>query len=62
MDSFPWKHWLLVVSVAMVVAIVTWTGLNLAKVLYADWAFLHAARILNEQQQRQAPPPPQPGK
>ncbi len=60
MNGLTLKQWLGVIVVAIVVAIVTWSLLNVGRMLYADWAFLHAVRLVNEQQ-RQVPAaqPPQ---
>lgn len=55
------KRDLLVLLLAVVVAIATWVGLNVGKMLYADWAFLHAVRI-NAERAAGQPPAPQPGK
>ncbi len=66
MDGLNGKQWCIVIGITVGIAILTWTTLNLARVLYQDWAFLHAVRLINEQQLQQgrgsAPPPaPAPG-
>ena len=63
MTYLSWREWFGIIAVTALVAALTWTGLNVGKVLYADWAFLHMVRMNTEQQQRQqaapqpAPPP-----
>ncbi len=56
------KNILFAVGVILL-TVVTWLGLNGARVVYADWAFLHQARLFNEQQAKQpAQQAPTPGK
>jgi hypothetical protein len=43
---WSWKQWLAVI----LVTVATWTGLNLGRVLYQDWAFVHAIRLATEAQ------------
>ena len=57
MSQLSWREWMGVILVTMLVATCTWVGLNVGKMLYADWLFLHTIRVNTEQQQRQAPPP-----
>jgi hypothetical protein len=59
MDYLSWKEWAGIIGVTALVAALTWTGLNLGKMLYADWAFLHTIRINTEQQARPSAPAPQ---
>ncbi len=46
-DRWTWKMLL----AAMLVAACTWVGLNVGKMLYQDWSFLHTIRLATEAQQ-----------
>ena len=60
MNRLTVKDWIGIILVTILVATATWVGLNLTRMLYADWVFLHTIRINTEQQQRQVPPQPSP--
>ena len=68
MPDLTWKQWVGFIAVVIVVTVATWIGLNVGKMLYQDWAFLHMIRVNTEAQQahpqapQQAPAPGAPAR
>ena len=75
MSNLTWKEWLGIVGVAALVATLTWTGLNLGRLIYANEALVYTLRVneptliedlqflhvVRVNTERQQPPPaPQP--
>lgn len=51
--SLTRRAWATIVGVTIAVATLTWVGLNVGRMVYQDWAFLHAIRMATEAQAAQ---------